>query len=47
VPAAELKSKRIAGIEFVVASANQRKGHELWMKKEGGSNFFAPIPLIP
>lgn len=42
VPVSELRSKRVAGIEFVVASA----GGMRWMKKEGSSNFFAQIPLI-
>ncbi len=47
VPVPELRSKRIAGIEFVVTSGDQAKAgqHEVWMKKEGGSNFFAQIPL--
>jgi len=46
VPASELESKRITGIEFVVASRDHGKAgqHEVWMKKEGGSNFFVPIP---
>ena len=41
VPVSELRCKCIAGIEFVVVSSGS-----VWMKKEGGSNFFAPIPLI-
>jgi hypothetical protein len=48
VPASELRSKRITGIEFVIAAAGTDHGkagqQEIWMKKEGGSNFFVPIP---
>ena len=47
VPVSELRSKRITGIEFVVASGDEgRMGqHDVWMKKEGGSNFCALIEL--
>jgi hypothetical protein len=44
--AEELKLKGVTGIEFVVTGPGHTKGHDLWMKKECGSNFFARIPLI-